>query len=217
MNRYFHHGFDIAVGLTTGMLNQVLRERSAMEWMRFEWKPTWADLGVMPPAGSGPDEPATLTGILLAQIINPALATLGNATLTVIAQPTLLPFTWVPPDPFTLGGPPFQSGRAPLTYQLSQFMIDVFSDDTGNPHPIQLAIDFYDDDFAFGLGAPEKNLLVPALGNAEWVTTSLDWNVPGCDRAPMTQPRPSFPTCGGDVVARLYDVFVPILQARCSA
>ena len=44
--------------------------------------------------------------------------------------------------------------------------------------------------------------------------TSLDWNVPGCDRAPMTVPMAGTPTCGGLLVSALYDVFVPILQDR---
>jgi hypothetical protein len=182
--------------------------------MRFEWKPTWDDLGVAPPLGAQPTDQATLSGIVLAPAIHPALATLGNATLTVVAQPTLLPFTWIPPDPVVLSGPPYDDGRYPLTYQLSQFTVDFYSDDPANPHPIQLVIDFYDGAFAFGFGAPEKNLLVPTLGDARWTVTSLAWNVPGCDRAPMTLPMAGTPTCGGLLVGALYDVFVPLLQDR---
>jgi hypothetical protein len=211
---YFHHRFDIAFGLTSGTLNQVLRERSAADWMRFEWQPTWGDLGLAAPPGSALTDPAKLTGALLAPIIHPGLASLGNATLTVLAQPTLLPFTWIPPDPMVPGGPPYDDGRAPLTYQLSQFTLDFYSDDPANPHPIRLLVDFYDGAFAFGFGAPASNLLVPTLGSAEWTMTSLDWNVPGCDRAPMTAPIAGTPTCGGLLVSALYDVFVPILQDR---
>jgi hypothetical protein len=92
--------------------------------------------------------------------------------------------------------------------------VDFYSDDPANPHPIQLVIDFYDGAFAFGFGAPEKNLLVPTLGDARWTVTSLAWNVPGCDRAPMTLPMAGAPTCGGLLVGALYDVFVPLLQDR---
>jgi hypothetical protein len=81
-----------------------------------------------------------------------------------------------------------------------------------NSHPIQLAIDFDDDDFGFSLGAPAANLLVPALGHAEWTTTPLEWNVPGCDRAPMTAPQKKDPVCGGLAAAALADRFVPLLE-----
>src|SRR4029453_9057043 len=62
----------------------VLPRSSAAEWMRFEWKPTLDDLGVAPPLGAQPTDQATLSGIVLAPAIHPALATLGNATLTVV-------------------------------------------------------------------------------------------------------------------------------------
>jgi hypothetical protein len=211
-NDPFGHPFDIAFGVSTGMLNQVLRERSAAAWMRFEWKPTWGELGVAAPPGAGPTDQAVLDGAVLASAIDPALGTLGPSTLTVVAQPSLLPFTWIPPDPFRLGGPPFEWGRAPLTYQLSQFLVDVYSADPANPHPIQLAIDFYDDEFGFSFGAPERKLLVPGLGSPQWVTTALEWNVPGCARAPMTAPDPAFPTCGGLASAALGSEIVDILR-----
>ncbi len=214
----FSHPFDLAFGITTGMLNQVLRERSATERMRFEWKPTWDELGISPPKGARPGDPAVLDGGVLATAIDPAFATLGASTLTVVAQPTLLPFTWVPPDPFSISpaAPPFEWGRAPFTYQLSQFLIDVYSDDPANPHPIQLAIDFYDDEFGFGFSQPRQNLLDPALGSAQWTTTALQWNVPGCDRAPMTEPptppAPPFPVCGGLAASALGTVFHSLLE-----
>jgi hypothetical protein len=56
------NAFDIAFGITTGMLNQVLRERSAAEWIRFEWRPTWEELGVTPPLTERPSDEATLDG-----------------------------------------------------------------------------------------------------------------------------------------------------------
>jgi hypothetical protein len=210
---YFNHRFDIAFGITTGTLNQQLRERSAADWMRFEWKPTWDDLGVFPPGGAQPTDVAKLDGNLLATVLHPAFSALGTAELSVIAQPTLLPFTWIPPDPLVLGGPQYDPGRAPLTYQLSQFTVDFYSADPANPHPIRLLVDFYDGAFAFGFGAPASHLLVPTLGAAEWAVTTLDWNVPGCGRAPMV-PMTGAPTCGGLLVSSLYDVFVPILQDR---
>jgi hypothetical protein len=211
----FNDRFDVAFGLSTGALNQVLRERSAAEWMRFEWKPTWADLGLAPPTGAQPEDQATLDGAVLAAAVDPALATLGSWTLSVVAQPTLLPFTWIPPDPFSVPAamPPFEWGRAPFTYQLSQFLVDVYSTDPTNPHPIQIAIDFYDDDFGFGFSAPEQNLLVPALGNAEWTTIALEWNVPGCLRAPMA-PLANPPLCGGLVTAALANIFIPLLEGN---
>jgi hypothetical protein len=214
----FGDPFDIAFGITTGMLNQVLRERSAAEWMRFDWKPTWNDLGVPPPKGVRPDDQAVLDGGVLAAAVDPALATLGSSTLTVVAQPTLLPFTWIPPDPFSISpwAPPFEWGRAPLTYQLSQFLVDVYSSDPANPHPIQLSIDFYDGDFGFGFGQPQQNLLVPSLGTDQWTTTALEWNVPGCDRAPMTEPptppATPAPVCGGRASSALGKVFIPLLE-----
>jgi hypothetical protein len=55
---------------------------------------------------------------------------------------------------------------------------------------------------------------VPTLGDVQWTATSLEWNVPECDRAPMTGPLPGAPTCGGLLVSALYDVFVPLLQDR---
>jgi hypothetical protein len=211
-NDLFGQPFDLAFGITTGMLNQVLRERSATEWMRFEWKPTWEGLGVSPPAGANPGDPATLDGTVLASALDPAFSTLGTSTLTVVAQPTLLPFTWIPPDPFRLPltAPQFVWGRVPFTYHLSQFLIDVYSSDPANSHPIQLAIDFYDDDFGFGTTGP--SLLTPALGNAVWTTTALRWIVPDCDLAAMTRPSSRAPTCGGLAAQALGDVFVPILE-----
>jgi hypothetical protein len=108
--------------------------------------------------------------------------------------------------------PPFPWGRAPFTYQLSQFLIDVYSTDPSNPHPVQLAIDFYDDELDFSLADSARNLLAPALGTPEWTSTSLLWTVPGCDRAPMTLPSPTAPTCGGYAKDALGDRLVPLLE-----
>jgi hypothetical protein len=72
--------------------------------------------------------------------------------------------------------------------------------------------DRYHHDFGFSLGAPAANLLVPALDHAEWTTTPLEWNVPGCDRAPMTAPQKKDPVRGGLAAAALADRFVPLLE-----
>jgi hypothetical protein len=112
-----------------------------------------------------------------------------------------------------LSGPPFEFGRAPFTYNLGQFLIDVYSTDPKNPHPIQLAIDFYDPEFGFNFSPPQQNLLVPGLGSAQWMATALEWNVPGCDRAAMSlPPHPKAPTCGGLAVTALADVFIRLLE-----
>jgi hypothetical protein len=60
----------------------------------------------------------------------------------------------------------------------------------------------------------QSGLLVPTLGNTHWMTTALQWNVPGCDRAPMTLPSPKHPTCGGLATAALGTTFTTLLQDR---
>jgi hypothetical protein len=210
LNR-FAQPFQFAYGLTTGLLNQVLRERSASAWLRFDWAPTWGDLGV-----SGPNEldPAPLDAQTLGTHVNAAFANLGTATLTVRFAPTPrhLPFTWIPPDPVAI--PPIAYGRAPITYQFSQYAIDFYSDDPANPNPLRVLVDFYDEDFALVFDADlSKPTLTPQFGTPVFTFSIVESNIPGCPKEPhLINPPAGLTGCEARLEADLAAVLTPLLQ-----
>ena len=209
----FGQPFQFAYGFTTGVLNQVLRERSATAWLRFDWAPTWGELGV---SGPNEDDPAPLDAQTLGAHVNAAFANLGTATLTFRFAPTLphLPFTWIPPDPVTM--PPTDYGRAPVTYQLSQYVLDVFSDDPLNPNPLRVLVDFYDEDFELVYDSDlAQPTLTPEFGNPAFTFSVVASSIPGCPKEPhMINPPAGLTGCEARLEADLAAVLTPLLQAK---
>lgn len=209
----FGRPFHLAYGITTGLLNQVLRERSASAWLRFDWAPTWGDLGV---SGANARDPAPLDAQTLGSHVNAAFANLGTATLTVRFAPTLphLPFTWIPPDPVAI--PPVDYGRAPITYQFSQYAIEFSSDDPSNPSPLRVLVDFYDEDFELVFDAdPSKPTLTPRFGRPVFTFSIVESNIPGCPKEPhVINPPAGLTGCEARLEADLAAVLTPLLEQK---
>lgn len=214
---YYGNEFDVSYSVTTGALNQVLKELSVTDWLRFKLNPTFADLGVTAPGNRPADQRPSLDGRLLAEFFAP-FSEIGNAKVDIILQPTLLPFTWINPDPPPTPGGPVSEGRAPLTYQMSQYYVDFL---TNKPGPdgtnlfLRVLADFYDPDFQLDLSEnPGENLLTPAMSGKEaWRFTILKSQLSGCPISPMTTGLPAQP-CGGDLVTKVGDLVRPYLQDK---
>jgi hypothetical protein len=105
--------FDLAAGLSTAALNQVLSAGADSALMTFQAQPTWDDLGLCAaaPAGASCEDAAPLDSATL-QHIHPGFAAIGAATLQLEYEATLAPFVAMeldPPGPepegfFFLGG-----------------------------------------------------------------------------------------------------------------
>lgn len=214
---FFNTPFDVAYTVTTNTFNQMIRERSGTDLLYFTLQPTWGDLGMASgPAGEPATDPAVLTGALLAQHVNGAFAALGNYGVTITARPTTLPFTFVPPDQPSLSFPQFAFGRAPVTYQLGQFLIEVTSDNPAIPHAFTMYVDVFDDELQVHLSAtPGSRTLDVALQNDEWRMFLPSTNL-GC---PLTPYRPIAggpppPTCEGPLLTAFENLVRPTLRDK---
>lgn len=214
---YFNTPFDVAYTVTTNTFNQMIRERSGTDLLYFTLQPTWADLGMASgPAGEPATEPAVLTGALLAQHVHPSFAVLGNSTVAINARPTTLPFTFVPPDQPSLSFPQFQFGRAPVTYQLGQFRLDVTSDNPTMPHVFTMFVDMFDDELQVHLsGTPGSRTLDVALQNDQWRMFLPSTNL-ACPLTPYTPigGGPPPPACEGAFVTAFSGLVQPTLRDK---
>ncbi|MBL8293922.1 MAG: hypothetical protein JNN08_18905 [Bryobacterales bacterium] len=214
--------FDVSYTVTTGALNQVLRELSASDWLMFEYRPSYADLGIPPKSGANPNAPATLDGPTLSYV-NPAFADLGNTRVRITLRPTIVPFTYIDPDPPQPPppAPVIQDGDAPLTYQLGQYQMDFIGNAPG-PNGTNLwlraVIDFHDPEFQLDLDPdPTRNLLQAEYGLMKQMRiTIVNSQFVNCGLAPRTLPPGTgiFPTCGSQLEADVLGMIQTTLQDR---
>jgi len=172
--------FDLAFTISTGHMSQILRELSGTD--RVAFSASWGDLGLAPPAGSAPEDPAVLDGTDLA-VWHPALADLGAHQVEIRLAPTLRPFVWMPPD--TL--PPELPGELPLVFNLRQYELTLVEDATGTADVVWLRayIDLYDDLYSVEIDdEPGSRLLATGFGNAFWTLMIVDEELPSCPKEP---------------------------------
>ena len=155
----FQIPFDISYAVTTGGLNQVLRETSAAR-LHFDFTPTWDELGLNPADfGLTPQDDPPLNRRVLGAFF-PAFNALPRGTrLTIKLRPTLTPITWMPSD----GAVP---GLLPLTYQMGQFRVDLVEQRNGRPDKLWLRamIDFFVGDLLLAMnGEPGRKFLAADL------------------------------------------------------
>lgn len=217
---FFGDPFDVSYSVTTGALNQVLAQLSSTDWLRFPFRPTYEQLNLTPPPRARPTDRPVLDGPLLSQWFS-AFSDLGSTRVSIYLQPTLLPFTWINPDPQAV--PPVPPGRASLTYQMSQYLVDFVGDQKGPNGSylwLRVLVDFYDPDFQLSLHpTPRTNLLQPALsGSQQWTYTLLESQLGSCPYSPMTMYPPPppivFNPCGGDLAAKVGDLVRPVLEEK---
>jgi len=214
---YFGVPFDVAFMVSTAVFNQLIHERSKTAPLVYEYTPTWAELGAAPPSGVDPGEPVALTGALMATFVDPAFVDIpGAAHVTLSLRPTHVPFVYMPVEPPQAPYPGFAFGRAPLTYQLGQYTLEVRTDDLQMPVAARLLIDMHDLNFAMDLPADKAvGQLVPAWSGSErWVFSILESNLSTCPLAPSGYRTPRAPTCEFGLAANLGTLVKPSLAAR---
>jgi hypothetical protein len=153
------HLFDLSFGTTTGALNQVLRELSASARLRFAL----------------PQVQAAAVGAVVAAIDPSITAT----AVQVDIEPTLAPFTWMPPDPQGV-----DTGYAEIAYHLHDLRATVT--DTGAGRTVlRFRIDFLD--AALQLSFDETlgtDFLAVDLGGVHFAVTILETDLAGCPMQP---------------------------------
>ncbi|MCW5978029.1 MAG: hypothetical protein KIT09_08115 [Bryobacteraceae bacterium] len=217
---YFGNPFHVSYSVTTGALNQVLRERYPTALLFSTLEPGCNDLNL--PAGCDPNDRPPLHALTLGNL-HPAFGSISSPNVSILMRPTMLPFTWIPPDPQPQQ-PPIQDGRAPLTYQMSQYEIQ-FIGDTNGPDGtnvwLRVLLDFYDPDFEMNI-APERdnNRLIPGYsGRPQWDFTIVSSQLAGCPLVPKTMPPPGPPPspCEAGVTAAVQGLVRPLMEERMLA
>jgi len=153
------HLFDLSFATSTGALNQVLRELSASGRLRFAL----------------PQVQSAAVGAVVAAI-DPSIS---PAAVQVDIEPTLAPFTWMPPDPQGV-----ESGFAEIAYHLHDLLGTVT--DTGAGRTVlRFRIDFLEPalDLSFN-GTLGADFLVAALTGAHFAVTILDTDLASCPMQP---------------------------------
>lgn len=125
----FGEPFDVSYSVTTGALNQVIKELSTTPLMTFDWEPTYEELGVAPPAGKQPTDKAVLDGPTLS-VVNPKFADLGPRVARVSVRPVIMPYTYINPEPPNVPAV-VRPGRENLTYQLVDLEITLKVNEPG--------------------------------------------------------------------------------------
>jgi hypothetical protein len=171
--------FDLAFTISTGHMSQILRELSGTT--RVAFSASWQDLGLTPPVGSAPEDPALLDGTALAAW-HSALGDLGAHQVEIRLAPTLRPFVWMPPD--TL--PPELPGELPLIFNLRQYELTLVEETiTSDVVWLRAYIDLYDDLYSVEIDdEPGSRLLATGFGNPFWTFMIVDEELPSCPKEP---------------------------------
>ncbi len=216
--------FDASYTVTTGALNQVLRRLSLTNLFSFNWTPTYQELGIAPPPGSNSTDVAVLNGPNLSQL-NANFAVLGPNTVNISIRPTILPFTYINPEP----PPTVPEGRENLTYQAIQVELQMTSSaisPLGDTTWFSGYIDFFDPEFDLRPAQlPYADRLVPTLsGQREMVLVPIRNGFTTCTMGPVVapiQPPPpqspiNHPTCAQGLAASLLNPLRTVLTDRLS-
>jgi hypothetical protein len=218
----FNQNFDFSFSVTTMALNQVLKELSTSPLLTFNYEPTYNDLGISPAPGALGTDKAILDGTNLARL-DPAFAALGGNVASIVVTPTIVPFTYVNPQP----APGTQQGRTNLTYHLAQLRFELVV-----PKPAAVGVDvwlggvsdFYDRQLILVPDAPASlNRLKPAYGSSAGVGFTLLQNrFSSCAfgpilppiQPPLPAPQIPYPTCANALAGKLHQPFSNLLRQR---
>ncbi len=154
--------FDVSYSVTTGALNQVVKELSTSTLLTFDWQPTNDDLGLIPPPGATGSSPAVLTGVTLSNL-HGNFESMGNQPVTLRVRPTIMPYTYINPEPPNVPVP-VPPGEQKLTYQLAALELDVLTSDGNGGYTLWLrtAIDLFDPELSLSPASNRTlNRLVP--------------------------------------------------------
>lgn len=212
----FQMPFDISYAVTTGGLNQVLRETSAAR-LYFDFTPTWDELG-LDPADFGltqQDDPPLNQEVLSAFL--PAFEALPEGTLlTIKLRPMLTPITWMPPDGTV-------EGLLPLTYQMGQFRVEFVEERNGRRDKLWLRafIDFFAGDLRLKMnGQDGHKFLTPLLAKEFFQFTIVGTRFRKCPMVTVMN-FPRFQSAcsrgmasalGGLIIPRLEGILVEMLS-----
>ncbi|MCX6612374.1 MAG: hypothetical protein NTW74_16175 [Acidobacteria bacterium] len=218
----YNQFFDVSFSVTTPALNQVIKELSTSPLLTFNFEPTYNDLGISPAPGALGTDKAILDGTNLSRL-DLAFAGLGGSTGVIRITPTIVPFTYINPQP-TPGTP---QGRTNLTYQLGQLKFEFLVQKLGavGPEPwLSAVVDFYDPQLSLTPSVPASlNRLTPSYSSSRSGTLTLISNkFPACTFGPILPPvQPAlpaqqipYPTCATGLASKLYAAFSPVLQDR---
>jgi hypothetical protein len=116
--------FDFGFYYTTSLMNNIMAELAATALLNFEWRPSYAELGLTPPGGTPGTALVPLDTTTLSTVF-PALAGLPAGTIAVkVGIPsTYKPFLYINPQPVRL--PPWQEGQTEMIYNAPIINIDV--------------------------------------------------------------------------------------------
>lgn len=116
--------FDFGFQYTTSLMNNIMAELASTSMLNFEWRPTYAELGLTPPAGTPGTARVPLDTTTLASLF-PALAGLpaGPIAIKVGIPATYKPFVYINPQPVRLA--PWQEGQTGMVYNAPTINIDV--------------------------------------------------------------------------------------------
>lgn len=107
--------FDLAMTINTSYLNRLIAV-NYRKLMNITAAPTYAELGITPPAGSSGDSPVEMTGESLGHW-NPVFNEIGGKPVSIQSTVIVTPFTWMPPDWF--------NNQAPIYFNAPRIEIEV--------------------------------------------------------------------------------------------
>ncbi len=166
--------FDASFSVSTTHLNQHLRTKSATDGAWLTLAPSWADLGLQPPAGVAATDPAPLTGNVLGQWFAP-FAGYGASELTITVTPTMSPFVFMDPDTG------FQPGDTPVGFFYPQVRVD-FATVRPVATVASVVVDLWDPDLALDLDG--SGVLWGEVDTPVWYALATK-TPPGCPMQPL--------------------------------
>lgn len=214
---FYDAEFDVSYSVTTGTLNQVIGQRYPTQQMFRSLTPVCAELGL--PSGCGPDDMPVLDGTSLASL-HGSLAGLGATQVAIEMKPTMVPFTWIHPDPPNPPG----AGRGEVTYQLGQYQVDFVGDSAGPDGTtlwLSVIVDFFAPQLELDVARIEDaNEIVAALGdNVVWHYTIVKSQLAGCPLIPQNNAVPGYLPlpCEGELTSAIGDLVEPELHSALHA
>jgi hypothetical protein len=207
--------FDFGFHYTTSLMNHIVAQLATTTLLNFEWRPTYAELGITPPGGTPDTARVPLDTTTLASIF-PALSGLPAGTIAIkIAIPsTFKPFLYINPQPERTAN--WQEGQTDLVYNAPTVNIDIEFNGTRvlagllhvNHRNFQLNPSFTSDklDAAWSL-----NLAQNALGPASLVFVQ-ESSIPGCGYGQLFGGFPQ--GCADQLLLAIHEKLRPLLAGQ---
>ena len=190
--------FDLAMTINTSYLNRLIAAR-ARPLMDIALMPTYAELGIAPPAGTPGDAPVAMTGDGLAPW-SPLFAELGGKAVTIESEVVVTPFTWMPLD--------WVDAQAPLYFDAPRIEIRVL-DAAGRVLARMLMSRTGELDFSFSQLDQDTYLSHTLSGDWEALIINLDFD--SCDMVDALNTAGA--NCGIRLAMDLRDLFASRFDA----